>query len=184
MWRNLCKQKVAWSNLFVCQELEVRDVLLILGWSFPMDPLNKEFVSLLQISGWRAKRAAMELCLDPGTVQSIPIRDVKPSMTVLKLFGRLLGEPCVTSKATRPNRSRLNPSWMRTRSGFSASFERFIPATAAPSGRNGELVESLAPPLGPRLVQATLSDLNRQRLESRPTSSKASKPSLRRRLGR
>jgi transcriptional regulator with XRE-family HTH domain len=58
-----------------------------------MDILNQQFVALFQASGWRANRAALELCVDAGTVSRYLSGDIKPSMTVLKLFGRLIGEP-------------------------------------------------------------------------------------------
>lgn len=112
-----------------------------------MDPLNKEFVSLLQISGWRAKRAAMELCLDPGTVSRYLSGDVKPSMTVLKLFGRLLGEPLRYVESNPPQPFEAQPLldadeirlFRQLRALHPQQRRRLLAAI-------GELVESLAPP--------------------------------------
>ena len=57
-----------------------------------VDPLNQEFIHLLQKSGWNQTRAALELHVEPATVSRYVSGQTRPSMTILKLFGRLLGE--------------------------------------------------------------------------------------------
>lgn len=57
-----------------------------------VDPLNQEFIHLLTKSGWNQTRAALELHVEPATVSRYVSGQTRPSMTILKLFGRLLGE--------------------------------------------------------------------------------------------
>ena len=58
-----------------------------------MDALNEEFCRLLATSDWNKLRASRELQLDSGTISRYCSGETRPSLTVLKLFSRLLGEP-------------------------------------------------------------------------------------------
>lgn len=55
-----------------------------------MEKLNKEFRALAAQSGWKAARIANELALSRGTVSDYLSGRTLPSLTVLRLFARLL----------------------------------------------------------------------------------------------
>lgn len=57
-----------------------------------MNDENVEFRRLLKVSGWRQARAAAELGLSTGTVSQYVSDKTIPSITVLRLFGALIGE--------------------------------------------------------------------------------------------
>jgi len=54
---------------------------------------NVEFRRLLRSSGWHQARAAAALGLSTGTVSQYVHDKTVPSLTVLRLFGALIGEP-------------------------------------------------------------------------------------------
>lgn len=69
-----------------------------------MDETNQEFIRLLSGSGWNQSRAAKELHLDTGTISRYVNGETKPSLTVLKLFSELIGEPVrLKSMAHQPS---------------------------------------------------------------------------------
>ncbi|MBN8246211.1 MAG: helix-turn-helix transcriptional regulator [Verrucomicrobia bacterium] len=57
-----------------------------------MNAENVEFRRLLAASGWRQARAAEALGLSTGTVSQYVSDKTVPSITVLRLFGALIGE--------------------------------------------------------------------------------------------
>ena len=58
-----------------------------------MDKFTKEFRWLVERSGWRQSRIADELALSRGTVTDYMSGRTKPSLTVLRLFSRLINQP-------------------------------------------------------------------------------------------
>ena len=54
---------------------------------------NSEFRRLMTVSGWNQSRAARELALDTGTISRYVNDEIEPSLSVLKLFSLVLGEP-------------------------------------------------------------------------------------------
>jgi hypothetical protein len=58
-----------------------------------VDLACEEFVRLLTASGWNKARAARELALEPSVVTRYCYGTTKPSLTVLRLFAGLVGEP-------------------------------------------------------------------------------------------
>lgn len=53
---------------------------------FLNDPMNLEFVRLLNVSGWSKSRAAEELRLQNSTISEYVNGNARPSQTVIQLF--------------------------------------------------------------------------------------------------
>lgn len=75
---------------------------------------NAEFCRLLTNSGWHQARAARALRLTTGTVSRYVSGEIRPSLTVLRLFSQLLGERLLIpgEQDPDPHALRDGPRWM------------------------------------------------------------------------
>lgn len=58
----------------------------------PVDQRNKEFIRLLSGSGWNQARAARELGTTSATISRYVSGEIRPKLTVLRLFAERTGE--------------------------------------------------------------------------------------------
>ena len=57
-----------------------------------LDPLNVEFLRLLESSGWSQSEAARQLDLAPATISQYKSGETRPSRTTLRLMKLILGD--------------------------------------------------------------------------------------------
>lgn len=59
------------------------------------DPHNTEFIRLLAKSGWLPAEASRRLAVSPGTISQYRSGEVRPSLTILRLFSCIVREPLI-----------------------------------------------------------------------------------------